>query len=167
MDQSAQQYTLQDLFDRAIRIEKQAGSIYRELEKRFSHDREAAALWRALAADEDSHAAILSSVLRDAPADKLARPAPDEVWYQVTHILNVLSRDLLASIENLRDAYELAHQLEYSEVNAVFEFLSVDALPGKVEREFIRKHIAEHQKRLSDFMMNYKGDWYGVLPMSE
>jgi rubrerythrin len=48
--------TLHDLFDRAIQIEKQAELIYKELEQRFVHHPEAAALWKALAADEAIHA---------------------------------------------------------------------------------------------------------------
>ena len=118
-----------------------------------------------MAADEDEHAKVLAKVLGDAPSKKLACQAPADVWAAVTQILHLLSQDLLSSIKNLKDAYELAHELEYSEVNAVFEFLSVDAIPGRVEREFIRTHITAHQKRLTDFLQNYIGkDWSEVTP---
>jgi hypothetical protein len=76
-----------------------------------------------------------------------------------------MNQDLLGSINSLKDAYELAHQLEYSEVNAIFEFLTVDAIPGNTERGFVRTHITMHQKRLTDFSENYSGkDWRQVIP---
>ena len=165
MSESTQQHTLRELFERAIQIENQAGSIYRELESRFSHHQESAALWKALAADEDKHAEVLEKALDEAPTEKLASQAPADVWTAVAQILNRLSQDPLSSIGNLADAYELAHELEYSEVNAVFEFLSVDAVPGNVERGFVRAHITMHQKRLMDFRENYTGeDWSQVIP---
>lgn len=165
MSKSIQQHTLKELFDRAIQIENQAASIYRELERRFSHHPESAALWSALAADEDAHAEILTKVLDNAPPEKLAGQTPADIWAAVTQILDLMSQDLLGSIKSLKDAYELAHQLEYSEVNAVFEFLSVDAIPGNIEREFVRTHITTHQKRLTDFRQGYRGeDWSQVIP---
>ena len=157
--------TLHDLFNRSIQIENQAQLIYRELEKRFAHHPESAALWKALAADEEIHAQVLTKALASALPEKLASPAPAEVWASVTEILNLMSQDLLGSIQCLKDAYELAHQLEYSEVNAIFEFLTVDAVPGNVERGFVRTHIITHQKRLTDFSETYRGqDWQEVVP---
>ena len=158
--------TLHDLFDRSIQIEKQAEIIYKELEKRFAHHPEAAALWNALAADEAIHAQVLVKALESAPPEKLASQAPAEVWANVQEILNRMGQDLLGSIKSLKDAYELAHQLEYSEVNAIFEFLTVDAVPGNLERAFVRTHIIKHQKRLTDFSEGYRGkDWEEVAPL--
>ena len=157
--------TLHDLFDRSIQIEKQAEVIYKELEKRFAHNPEAAALWKALAADEVIHAQVLAKALEAAPPEKLASQAPVEVWASVQEILDRMGQDLPGSIKSLKDAYELAHQLEYSEVNAIFEFLTVDAVPGNVERAFVRTHIIKHQKRLTDFSEGYRGkDWEEVVP---
>lgn len=165
MSESTQQHTLEELFGRAIQVENQAGTIYRELAGRFSHHPESAALWKRLAADEKVHAEVLKKTLRSAPPEKLASPAPAETWTAVTEILHRLTRDPLASITSLQDAYELAHELEHSEVNTIFEFLSVDVVPGKVEREFVRTHIAEHQKNLTDFREGYRGkDWRQVIP---
>lgn len=165
MIDSSPSYTLDDLFERSIQIENKAASIYRELEKRFAHYPGAAALWKALAADEDVHAQVLMTARQDASPEKLAESPPADVWSAVTRILNLMEQDLLGPIKNLKDAYELAHQLEYSEVNAIFEFLSVDAVPGAVERSFVRAHITAHQKRLADFVENYIGeDWLAVIP---
>ena len=156
---------LHDLFDRSIQIEKQAEVIYKELEEMFAHHPEAAALWNALAADEVIHAQVLAKALESAPPEKLANQAPAEVWASVQEILDRMGQDLLGSIKSLKDAYELAHQLEYSEVNAIFEFLTVDAVPGNVERAFVRTHIIKHQKRLTDFSEGYRGkDWEEVVP---
>jgi hypothetical protein len=157
--------TLGDLFDRSIQIENQAQAIYTELEKRFAHHPEAATLWKALAADEAIHARVLAKALASAAPEKLASEAPAEVWASVTEIMHRMSQNVVDSVKSLKDAYELAHQLEYSEVNAIFEFLTVDAIPGNLERAFVRNHIITHQKRLTDFSEGYRGqDWQDVLP---
>jgi len=164
MENSMPAPTLRDLFERSIHIEKQAELVYRELAKRFALHPESVVLWKALAEDEVVHAQVLTQVLASASPENLASPAPAQVWTNVSAILWLMSQDLLGSIRCLKDAYELAHQLEYSEVNAIFEFLAVDAIPGNVEREFVRRHIRLHQKRLTDFSETYQGkNWQEVL----
>lgn len=165
MSESTQQHTLEELFGRAIQVENRAGTIYRELAQRFAHHPESAALWKALAADEKVHAEVLRKTLKGAPAEKLASPTPAETWTTITEILHRLRKDPLGSIANLQDAYELAHEFEHSEVNTIFEFLSVDVVPGEVEREFVRTHIAQHQEKLTAFREGYRGeDWRRVTP---
>lgn len=165
MSETVQTPTLKELFEHAIQLELQAGRIYRELADRFAHHQQAATLWQALAADEDAHAEMLTQALESVPADKLANQAPAAVWAKVAEILRLMSRKPQRTITNLADAYELAHQLEHSEINAVFEFLSVDVVPGKIEREFVRTQVIVHQQRLTEFRENYSGaDWCAVIP---
>lgn len=164
MSESAQRPTLASLFERAIQIENQAGDIYRALEKRFAHYPEAAVLWKAMAADEDVHAQVLRRVLEGASPEQLDRPAPVEAWTNVSKILELMSQDLLGSIRTLRDAYELAHGLEFSEVNSVFELLAVDLVPSDVERDFVSSHIITHQNRLFEFRQSQEIDLEQISP---
>lgn len=151
------QQTLEALFESAIQIERQVGNIYRELADRFAHHPQSVALWLSLAADEEVHARVLVRVRQGASPEKLASPAPAETLAAVAEISNRLGQAPLASVTNLEDAYELAHEFEHSEVNAIFEFLSVDVVPGAIEGEFVRTHIARHQQKLADFRQSYRG----------
>lgn len=151
MSELIQQHTLGQLFERAIQIENQAGSIYREMEKRFSHHPVSAALWKVMAADEDVHARILRQIYEGASPERLSQPSPPEAWVSISDIYKLVNQDSLDSVETLQDAYELAHQLEHSEVNAIFEFLSLEVVPNAIERDFVRSHIVRHQGRLLEF----------------
>ena len=165
MTESISKHTVKDLLDRAIQIELQTRSLYLELARRFAHHQESLALWEALAAEEDVHAQVLVDILESALPEKLMNQAPADVWANMTRIETLMRQTTVDSIKNLKDAFDLAHQLEYSEVNAVFEFLSVDVVPGHLEREFVRTHITLHQKRLADFGRDYVGEnWVEVIP---
>src|SRR5512140_2975660 len=109
MTNSTSMPTLQDLFNRSIQIENQARLLYQELEKRFAHHPESSALWKALAADEEIHAQVLTKALAAIPSEKLADQAPAAVWTSITEISNHMSQDLLGAVKCLKDAYELAH----------------------------------------------------------
>jgi rubrerythrin len=165
MTGTEQQPTLEVLFESAIRIEELASIVYRDLAELFAHHPHSLALWRSLAADEELHARVLARVLAAAPVEKRTSPAPAETWATVAEVLQRLDQDPVGTVTNLQDAYELAHEFEHSEVNAIFEFLSIDLLPGAIEAEFVRTHIAQHQQKLADFRQSYQGeDWRQVLP---
>jgi hypothetical protein len=68
-------------------------------------------------------------------------------------------------VRTLDDAYNLAHDLEFSEVNAIFKFLILDVVPCKQSDAFIEHMINDHLKKLIDFSKNY-GDknWRRSIP---
>ena len=157
--------TIQNLIELSFQIHYRARNVYRELAKRFSHHEPSAALWKSLTEDEEAQAQVLTDVLVNATVEKLVSPVPADTWANAKRIWHLVHQDLLATVKNLKDAHGIAYQLEYLEVNAIFELLSVDVLPGHVEREFIRTHIAQHQQRLADFSENYVGpNWLEVIP---
>jgi hypothetical protein len=55
----------------------------------------------------------------------------------------------------LNDAYELAHELENSEVNSIFKFLTSELIPSDKQEEFIFSTIKQHQQKLLDFDRNF------------
>lgn len=143
--------TLQQVLDRAIQLEEAVADLYRRLQACFSHHPQSAALWEAMAADEDGHAHFLREVQARSPGEILAQQATAETAARVLRVSRLVGQDLLGPIRTLRDAYDVAHQLESSEINAILEFLVTEALPGDFEAEFIRDHITAHQQRLTDF----------------
>jgi Lhr-like helicase len=55
----------------------------------------------------------------------------------------------------LDDAYELAHELEHSEVNAVFQFLATDFVPSEERTEYVVAAITRHQNKLMRFNQSH------------
>jgi hypothetical protein len=71
-----------------------------------------------------------------------------------------LNKDLIGPIETLDDAYELAHGLEFSEVNTIFAFLAGEYVPSEHRKEFVRVEITRHLEKLTHFGENFgEKDW--------
>lgn len=164
MSTASAEPTIQNLLELIFQIKYRARNVYRELEKRFSHHEPSAALWKSMAEDEEVQARVLTDILVNTASETLDSPIPTDTWVNAVRIWHLMHRDLLGAVKNLKDAHGIAYQLEYLEVNAIFELFSVDVMPGDIEREFVRTHIAQHQQRLADFSGNYVGrNWEEVI----
>lgn len=164
MSEASSEPTIRNLLELTFQIQYRARNVYRELEKRFSHHEPSSALWKSMAEDEEAQARILTNVLVNTAPDMLDSPIPADTWANTVRIWHLVHQDLLGAVKNLKDAHGVAYQLEYFEVNAAFELFSVDVMPGHIEREFVRTHIAKHQQRLADFSDNDVGaNWLEVL----
>jgi hypothetical protein len=56
----------------------------------------------------------------------------------------------------LEEAYQLTHDLEYSEVNTVFEFIMEEFIAPDVQREFVAEQLKKHIARLDEFPQVYR-----------
>jgi hypothetical protein len=65
------------------------------------------------------------------------------------HIIKVPLAHALARAETLEDAYQLAHELESSEINTIFEFLLFTFADDPQATQFARDQLHEHVARLS------------------
>jgi rubrerythrin len=155
MIESSSEERLEVIFDRAIEIENKAANIYREFSQLFSHIPEISVFWKRLTKDEKQHADILQDVRRSLSREQLLSPCDKEISEKVPGIQRFLSKDLTASIKNLDDAYELAHELEYSEVNDIFQFLAAEFAQYETRKQFVVSEITRHQQKLMDFGRNF------------
>jgi len=55
----------------------------------------------------------------------------------------------------LDDAYELAHELEFSEINSIFELLAAEPVPSDNQEKLIHSIIVKHQQKILDFSHNF------------
>jgi hypothetical protein len=156
------QQTVREILELAIQIEEGAASLYSSLAKRFAHVAGMPAFWHGLCTDELEHAELLLSVFKSLPRDTLNSMAQPGICESINANIDLLGNDLLEPVRNLDDAYELAHFLEFSEINAVFKYLSTQYIPGESRAELISSQIDVHQKKLVDFDEKY-GDknWRG------
>ena len=147
--------TIARLFAKAIEIEYMAARFYEALTDLFPHMPGIAVFWRGLTADEMEHALILEETRKRLTPEQIESPADPKMWKSLTQIHQKLSKNLIEEIETLDDAYELAHDLEFSEVNAIFQFLTTECIPHETRIEFVRLAIQRHQSKLLDFTQNY------------
>lgn len=152
--------TIESLFKRAIEIEYKAAQIYEELSKMFPHVPGLAAFWQELHEDEIGHAKMLQET-RELLASRQLMLQPDsKIWEDIAGIQHMLDQSLVAEVKTLDDAYELANEIESSEVNAIFQFLALECVPSDKRKVFVLSVIELHLKRLSDFSLNFGDrDW--------
>lgn len=147
--------TIELLFEHAIEIEYKAAHIYERLSKLFEHVPGLSDFWSDLAQDEIRHAATLLDVQKLLTPEQLSARSNKKIWDNVTNTQHLLNRDLVGTINTLDDAYELAHNIENSEVNAIFQFFAAEYVPSDERKKFVVSEITQHLKKLMDFSSNF------------
>jgi len=150
--------TVSELFELAIAAEKAAEELYRELGIKFSHHQEIADFWREYAAEEMGHARQLEDIRDTLSPDQLSAPAdPRQLKYARRELQSPVEKKLKC-VKNLEDAHQLAHELESSETNAIFEFLITDFSVAKKSHSFLRAQLGEHIGRImTEFPARFGG----------
>ena len=156
MTESSHKQTMDQLFDKAIAFEKRAAETYVELARLFSHYPEVSAVWNHMRDDELLHADVLQNLRTELSHEYLSSVVEEAIWEKVISVNQLLSGDLIGPIKNVGDAYELAHQLEASEVNAIFEFL-IETMPNRERKRFVVSMITEHLERLYSLDRKFQG----------
>ena len=155
MIHSKPEKTIERLFEHQIEIEYKAADIYKRFSKLFSHVSELPAFWQGLHDDEIQHAITLQNVRKSLTPEQLLSYSTKEMWHDIMIIQQMFSKDLVGSINTLDDAYELAHELEFSEMNTIFKFLASDLIPYDKQEELINSAIIQHKQKLLDFSRNF------------
>ncbi len=138
--------TTAELFKLAVAAEEAAEELYLGLKAKFAHQPDIADFWREYAKEEVGHACWLEAVRDKSSPEQLLAPADPSVLNDARKLLLFSPQHALEEISNLEDAYQLANELENSEINIVFEFIithfSSDESSGSFLRDQLRDHIA-------------------------
>lgn len=146
---------LKSLFEHAIDIEMSAAKIYRLYEKLFHHIPDVAKLWMSMAQDEIKHAEVLKESFESLPQSVLDTSPGQLMWQNMVSVKQAMKNHMNTQVENLDDALDIAHQMESSEINAIFKFLAVEHFSDSVRESFIESELMDHQKKLVDFSEVY------------
>ena len=150
--------SIQTLFGYAIAAENYAEAFYLQFERMFAADPAVAAFWQRYAAEERGHVRWLEGVLVKLPEETRTAPADVEMLETARRLTAAPLDEVLAGIETLEDAYQLAHELESSEVNTIFEFLLATFASDTEAAQYARQQLSDHVARLSDeFPERYSG----------
>lgn len=149
--------TVADVFTLAIEVELKAGKLYELLAGMFGHEPAVAAFWNGMKDDEVDHAEILRKAFAELSAAKASSPDQLGIWVRLLTMKRRIERCAPEDFRTLEDAYEVAHELEYSEVNGIFELLASGLTSADSKVALVDANIARHQSKLIEFTRNYGG----------
>lgn len=142
------QTTVAELFELAIKLEESAQDLYRGFESKFSHHQKIADFWKQYAAEEAGHARWLARLRGGLSTEELSALADPSMYEAARRLLKSFVGNRLAGVTDLEDAYQLAHELENSEINTIFEFLIVHFSTDETTQNFLRSHLKDHIGKL-------------------
>ncbi len=143
--------TVADLLEIAIRAEQNAARLYRGLQHKFGAVESVARFWAAYAAEEGQHARWLSDFQKRLSPQELQQPIRSmdgRVLLSASKLMDASVDNLLRSIHDLDQAYELANELEHGETNILFEFLVDHFVTDSEANDFLRQQLQQHVARL-------------------
>jgi rubrerythrin len=147
--------TVSDLIDLAITAENTARKVYLGFTHKFISQPDASDFWQTMADDEREHARILSKMREHLSPEELSRPIDARLAEKAEHMRDLDVQQIVSSVHNLDDAYKVAYELESSEVNAIFNFLTIQFLSADESYEIITATIDRHLLRLADFSRSF------------
>jgi rubrerythrin len=147
--------TIETEFQIAIKCENLAAAVYREFMKKFAHMPEIVEFWNDMVEDEEKHAMHLEKVFDSLSQEQLNMKADPNLLGELRGVLGLKLEDVTSSVKTLDDAYEVAHNLENSEVNAAFRFLMKEFVSVKERQKAILNTVDVHLGRLMNFSDNY------------
>jgi len=132
------------LFELAIKAELVARDLYRRLAQKFSSHSEVVSFWEELARQEVGHAGALQRIYAKLTPEQRAALADPVKLAGIRIVLAEPLDRLLEDVTNLDEAYQLASELENSEVNTVFKFLINHFSTDPQVADFLRSQLQEH-----------------------
>ena len=147
--------SLSEMIDAAVGAEDTARAVYLGFVRKFSSVPEVSAFWQTMADDESDHARILSSLyVHIIEADRHA-PIDARMAEKARALGKLNAATLLNSVKNLDDAYQVAYDIESSEINTVFNFLTILFLTQDESYDIISATIDRHLLRLAQFSRKF------------
>lgn len=143
--------SLSELLQTSIAAEHAARKVYLGFTHKFIDQPDASDFWQTMADDESDHANILSGLRDHVSARELDSPIDERLAAKAAQLKSLDARTLVNSVHNLNHAYQIAYDLESSEVNTVFNFLTIRFLSAEESYEIISATIDRHLLRLAEF----------------
>jgi len=142
--------TIAQLIERAISWELAARDLYVTLSNSFPSHPEVEETWKQMAVDESRHASILRQTRDALPRGCLSRPLVATESALIDSVETELACAAMVDLRTLDDAYEVAHGLESSEVNTVFQILVSCHTEDLATSALLDAQFDEHLGRLKD-----------------
>jgi rubrerythrin len=143
--------TVEEALNTAIGFEQEAADIYAEFAKIFAAEPELVQLWDSMRQDEIIHAQVLKIVAEKLSAEQLLELTPRKICESLEYLQGLFVDVRKKKIQTFDDAYNTAHQLEFSEINAIFKFMATELVPDNQHPVFLDNQVDEHLYKLLDY----------------
>jgi hypothetical protein len=145
------------IFEKAIETKKRVGQIYRQFARLFSHVPEVEDFWRKMNINQITHADWLKEIKESLSEEQILSLPQVELVLKTHAIKNLFDEHSKREIGNLHDAYEVAHEIESSEVNNLFKMLSSEFISSEKKKTFILAEIDEHRRQIMNLPERFEG----------
>jgi rubrerythrin len=137
------------IYDGFIQLEERSAALYLELSVRFFNNRDLSWFWVEMAMEEKQHAGMLQHC-REAGVFASKLPGKGEIQ-RLNSLFRQLEMRLAQPKLTMDDAFEMAIELESSEINDVYSRLTAPIKgPAHVMRKKMELSLAGHFERLQD-----------------
>lgn len=144
--------TVADLFTIVAAAERAAMNFYKGLARSFSYVPRVSIFWEDMMRDEAFHIQELMDIRNMLTDEQLFEPADRSIINTAKNELERLAEKFdLKAVVTLDDAYEIAYELEYSEVNMVFRAIVSKFVLSEIRSKFVLSQIREHVSKLEYF----------------
>jgi rubrerythrin len=168
MSDASPNTSFDEIFQSAIEIEKKAGNIYERFAELFAAFPKIVDFWKGMNQDESGHAKWLLEMKESLSEEALSSYPDYDLILKVHSIKKSLDEYSKKKIENLDDAYELANEIESSEVNNLFRLLTKKFVSSEDRKKLLFSEINQHQLKIMDFSKNFgDGLWRKEIPAEE
>jgi len=146
--------TVTHLFILATAAENAAEAMYLILAQRFAPYPEVTRFWHEMAHEEAVHARTLERLRERLAPEVLDSPAEPLMLQKAEGNARKDIVERARRVSDLEEAYQLAHAVENSEVNAIFELLLTTFAEDPASGQFLRAQLHEHVQRLTTAFPN-------------
>ena len=148
-------WTLGGLFEVVLVYEVAACDLYLGLAEKFAANPSISEFWKTMAAHGQSHIRTLKQAYESLSPQDIESSVNQEVVEKVQSLPNLSVKDILMSIDNLEDAYQLVSEIENVAVSVRFIFLTQKLFDSKAHKRPIVNSINQHLQSLMSFPQTF------------
>jgi regulator of RNase E activity RraB len=155
MPDSNSELVLGKILERAIETKEKVGQIYLRFAELFSHIPEIEEFWKRMNFNQSTHADWLKEI-KESLTEEQILSLPEVEWVLKTHsIKSLFDKHSGKEIDNLHDAYEIAYEIEFSEVNDLFKMLSSEFISSEEKKNIILTAIDVHKQQIMNLLEKF------------
>jgi hypothetical protein len=150
MDDSASELVLGKILERAIESKEKVAELYQQFAEMFSYIPEIEEFWKRMNLNQTAHADWLKEIKESLTEEQILSLPAVELVLKTHSIKNLFDKHSETEIDNLHDAYTIAHEIEFSEINELFKMLSSEFISSEKKKNFILAAIDEHRQQIKN-----------------
>ena len=101
--------------------------------------------------DEEDHIQALKDIYNSLTSEQLISPMDSTMVDKLKSVQILLDKYVKSSIKSLDDAYEISHDIENSELNSIFNFLTNKFTYSEKRKEFYLLVVKNHLRKITLF----------------